>query len=136
MNGLMQETRRIGTLTGSSIISGVEPRDMDFFALYKEPTVKWFLEHGARWADNASMDSPDWGKHRCVIFTGPDNINVELFFVEKKYYRVLQRYTRILHASNRDPVLHALLSSKPIRVSLAEALRREELERLALKGKA
>ena len=118
------------TLTGSSLVPGVEPNDLDYFALHNDELIaqvsKVFRVDPHWWTEQPSVN--DWTDTLCFRLPfkrvkGAD-CPVELFFARDKYYEVLQTYTKLLKAFCEELPLRMYYAEKPNRVALCEILRR------------
>lgn len=111
------------TLTGSSVIPGVEPRDIDYVALYDFDRVQELRELGAHpIRDESDSFCSEWGTQTRLTFKHGDK-NVEVIFVEKEYFAAMQIYTGLLKNLSVDPILRGILSVKEVRVLIAETVR-------------
>ena len=112
-----------GVLTGSSLIPGVTPKDVDYFALYDTSKIGELMNLGARYGDgDQSLHSSDWGEQVCLAFWEGEK-RVEVFFVQERYFKALCIYTGLLQELCKDEVMRAILSIKAMRVLFAEAVR-------------
>ena len=121
------DIEKFATLTGSSVVPGVEPNDLDYFALWdkdKIEEVKEFVhKHPILWADDPSI--VNWTDAACFKLN-LEGKKIDLFFVHEPYFSVLVMYTKLLKELCRDGMLRMYLQSKPNRAFLCESLRRIE----------
>ena len=122
----LEEIDDFATLTGSSLVPGVIPRDLDYFALWDKEKIEEVRQKLCKLPYYKHAEDPstqDWRDTLCFAFKLEDGRKVELFFANHKYYRVLRLYTQLVIELCRDMAMRVYLAHKPNRVRFCEALR-------------
>ena len=121
---VMKRIEEIAILTGSAIIPGYVPHDLDYFAPYSEEHIAELKRLGAWVGHDAteSFSSDEWGDYNTLYYKDGGR-RVEIFFVKGKYFEALALYTDLLRELCKDEFMRGVLSIKPMRVLLARTCR-------------
>jgi hypothetical protein len=121
---------QFATRTGSSLIPDYAPNDLDFFALMDEDrimAIEGQIASSGRWKNKITHNDSieHWADSFCFNLE-INKTKVHLFFVNRRYFKVLHNYTDLIKYMCQSDIGADFLRDKANRVYICEKMRKEE----------